>query len=143
VLLAVALFAPTSDNQSAMVHWLSGILRHLGAKDAFVRFNRLEVVMNAVIVAPASFLATLAWPRSTWRDWTAIGFAASLTVELVQGLALPGRQAAFSDVVANTAGALLGAVVLHLARRLAGRPDNATSFFSPMRSPKVRRIRVR
>lgn len=54
----------------------------------------------------------LAWPRSNWRDWTAIGFVLSGAVEVIQALALDGRSATFVDVVANTLGAFLGAIAV-------------------------------
>jgi len=112
VLLVVALFSPSSDQQSGAVLWLGDVLDAVGIPSGITTFDRLEVLMNAVIVAPATFLAALAVPRFNWRDWTCFGFVASVAVEAVQGLLLPGRQASFSDVVANTAGALLGAVAL-------------------------------
>jgi glycopeptide antibiotics resistance protein len=118
VLLVLAVFSPSSDQQSGAVLWLSGVLDGWGLPAGLASFTRLEVVMNAVIVAPASFLAGLAFPRFNWRDWTCIGFVASLTVEAVQGLLLPGRVASFSDVVANTAGALVGAVALRAVRSM-------------------------
>jgi glycopeptide antibiotics resistance protein len=68
--------------------------------------------MNAVIIAPLSFLAALTWPRYDWRDWTALGFIAAICVEVAQGVLLPERQPSFGDVVANTGGALAGAVIL-------------------------------
>jgi len=120
VLLAVALFSPGSEQQSNAVLWLEGVLRHLGAPRGLTRYDRVEVVMNAVIVAPATFLASMVVPRFGWRDWTCFGFVAALTVETAQGLLLPGRQAAFSDVVANTAGALIGAALFAGTRYLAG-----------------------
>ena len=112
VLLAVALLWPSSDRQSGMVSWLVEVLRHLGLSASLVTFARAEVVMNVLIIAPVTFLGSLWRPRLSWRSWTAYGFVASMAVEIVQGLLLPGRQAAFSDVVANTAGALLGAVAV-------------------------------
>lgn len=111
-LLALALLWPTSDRQSGMVSWLVEALQHLGLSSSLVTFTRAEVLMNVLIIAPVTFLGSLWRPRMSWRSWTAYGFVASLTVELVQGLLLPDRQAAFSDVVANTTGALLGAVVV-------------------------------
>ncbi len=116
VLLAVALFSPTSGRQSGAVVWLGQVLGAVGVPARLVSFHRLEVLMNAAIVAPLTFLAALVWPRFGWRDWTALGFVAAVGVEMVQGLVLPGRQAAFSDVVANTAGALAGALLLTLIR---------------------------
>jgi glycopeptide antibiotics resistance protein len=120
VLLGFALFSPTSDQQSGAVVWLQELLRLLGFAPDLTTFDRLEVVMNAVIVAPAAFLAALVVPRYGWRDWTCFGFVAAMIVEATQGLLLPGRQAAFSDVVANTAGALAGSALLQFTRYLAG-----------------------
>jgi VanZ family protein len=119
-LLAVALFSPSSQQQSNAVVWLEGLLRLLGAPRRLTSYDRLEVVMNAVIVAPATFLASMVVPRFGWRDWTCFGFVAALTVEAAQGLLLPGRQASFSDVVANTAGALIGSALFAGVRYLAG-----------------------
>jgi glycopeptide antibiotics resistance protein len=109
--LLFVLFSPSSTQQAAAVVWLGHVLSHLGAPDEFVVFSRLEVVMNAVIIAPVTFLATFVRPSYSWRDWTALGFCLACAVELLQGLLLPGRQASFSDVVANSLGALLGALV--------------------------------
>jgi hypothetical protein len=109
--LLLALFWPSSTRQSAAVVWVGHGLLHLGVPDRFVVFSRLEIVMNVLIVAPVTLLATFVRPSYSWRDWTAFGFCLACAVELLQGLFLPGRQASFSDVVANTLGALLGALV--------------------------------
>ena len=110
VLLALALFSPSSHQQSNAVVHLGSLLSSLGFPAKFVTYSRLEVLMNAAIVAPFTFLASLSWPSWSWRDWTAAGFLGAVAVELTQGLFLPDRQAAFSDIVANTAGAMVGAV---------------------------------
>ena len=109
--LLVVLFSPSNTRQSAAVVWLGHVLSHLGAPDRFVVFSRLEILLNIAIVAPVTFLATFVRPSYSWRDWTAFGFCLACVVELCQGLFLPGRQASFSDVVANALGALLGALV--------------------------------
>lgn len=130
VFLLFALFSPSSGDQAYAVKWLGSIMNSLGFPDELTSFNRLEVLANVVIIAPVTLLASGIWPSHSWRDWTAYGFVAASTVELVQGLLLPGRQASFSDVVANTGGALLGAVLailvvralrLRAARRIAHR----------------------
>ena len=109
--LLFVLFSPSSDRQAAAVVWLGHVLSHLGAPDKFVVFSRLEILLNVAIVAPVTFLATFVRPPYSWRDWTAYGFCLACAVELLQGLLLPARHAQFSDVVANTLGALLGALV--------------------------------
>jgi glycopeptide antibiotics resistance protein len=119
-LLLVAVLSPSNGDQSAMLDWLGNVLGRVGLPG--ITFGRLEVVMNAVIVAPVSLLGSLLRPRSTWRDWTAWGFLAAGSVELVQLVVLPGRVASFSDVVANTGGALLGALVMAAVRLLRRRP---------------------
>ena len=114
LVLGAVLFSPTSHVQTALVDGLVHVLQAV-LPDSWVDFARVEVLMNAVIIAPLSFLGSRVWPRLRWQDWTAYAFVGATTVELVQGLLLPGRQASFSDIVANTFGALLGAL---LARRL-------------------------
>jgi glycopeptide antibiotics resistance protein len=117
-----ALLAPTSTEQSGLVLWLGNRLRELGVPSTLATFDRLEVVMNVLIIAPVTLLASLIRPSYGWRDWTAVGFVAALAVELGQGLLLPDRVASFSDVVANACGALLGALLGQLlARVLAAR----------------------
>ena len=118
LLLLLAVLSPSSSDQSSMVQWLGRLLEDLGVPGALVTFNRLEVVMNAVIVAPVTFLGSMVRPRLTWRDWTAWGFAAAASVETIQLVVLPGRHASFSDVVANTGGALLGALAMVVVRRV-------------------------
>ena len=123
LLLALALLAPTSTVQSGMVFDLIKVL-DVVLPSSWLTFTRAEVLMNAVIVAPVSFLGVWAFPRVRWQDWTAFGFLTSSVVEVVQGLLLPDRQPSFSDIVANTAGALLGGVV---ARTVLLRPRAATA----------------
>ena len=122
LLLLLALLWPTSTQQSAMVTWLGHVLSGLGAPHRYVEFGRLEVVMNAIIVAPVTLLATFVRPSYSWRDWTALAFCLACVVELVQGLLLPDRHPSFSDVVANTLGALLGALLgLGVRRAFVGK----------------------
>lgn len=121
VLLAWALLAPTSEHQSGMVVWLGDRLAAIGAPADLIRFDRLEILMNALIIAPVSFFGSLLLPRWTWRDWTAWVFAGATAVELIQGLLLSDRIAQFSDIVANTSGALLGAIAWDLCLALKRR----------------------
>jgi hypothetical protein len=110
LLLAVALFSPTSDVQSALVDDVVRVLQMV-LPDAWVTFTWVEVLMNVVIIAPLVFLCSMVWPRLSWQQWAAYGFLGAIAVELLQGLLLPDRSASFSDIVANGTGATIGAVV--------------------------------
>jgi hypothetical protein len=116
VALAVALLAPTSGTQSEMASWVADLGRALGLDAETATQDRAEFLCNALILAPVSALGSLAWPRTTWRDWTAWTFVAALLVELVQGLLLDSRTASWVDVAANTLGGLIGAVVVAAIR---------------------------
>ena len=73
--------------------------------------ERVELGLNVAAFVPLSLLGTLLRPRPTWRDWTAIGFATSFLVVVVQAVALAGRSATHAHVVANTLGTLHGALL--------------------------------
>ena len=110
LVLGAVLFSPTNSVQTAAVTDVHRVLQPL-LPDAWVSFTCVEVLLNMVLIAPLTFLGSMAWPRIRWQEWTAYVFVGSSVVELLQGLFLSGRSASFSDVVANTAGALLGAVL--------------------------------
>ncbi len=84
-------------------------------------------VCNGLLLAPLA--AALVVLRPQWRWWSVVLGCAliSVGIELVQAVALPGREASADDVVANTCGALIGAGAAALVRRhrtrraLAGR----------------------
>ena len=116
VLLLVALLAPESGRQSEAVLWFQHVLARIGIDGPRVTYDRLEVVSNALIVVPVVLMGSVIRPDWTWRNWTAVAFVGALAVETVQGVLLPDRQAAFSDVVANTVGALAGALLFRLVR---------------------------
>ncbi|MFC6286320.1 VanZ family protein [Nocardioides sp. GCM10027113] len=118
--LLVILLLPTGEVPSSAVSWTALVAERLGAPDFLLAGARMEFVLNALMVAPVPLLGALVWRRTTWRDWTAYLFVASASVELFQGLALPGRSAAFVDVVANTLGAVMGGLAAALLIRTSG-----------------------
>ena len=89
-----------------------------GAPSVMTGPGRVEFLLNAAMFAPIAFLATLTFPRHPWANWVVYAFVASAAVELFQGVYLPPRSAQFVDVVANTLGALVGALVAAPFRRL-------------------------
>ena len=121
VLLALALLAPTSTGPDWVIAHLAEALQRLGLPDVLTHPSRVENMLNVVAFVPLSLLGSLLWPRPSWRDWTAVGFVASFLVELVQAVALDARWATHADVVANTVGMLVGALLALLVRQLLER----------------------
>ena len=111
LLLAVTLLAPSAAGPSWLVETVSAGLERIGVPDSLTDGARVEFALNVVAFVPLSLLGTPLWPRLTWRDWTAAGFAASFLVEAVQAVVLDARSATHADVVANTLGTLVGAVL--------------------------------
>ena len=123
-LLAVVLLGPSTRPGDRGIELGVRVLLRVGVPDALVTPERVEALLNVALLAPLSAFGLLLWPGSNWRDWTAYGFVVALVAETWQGLVFAARTATFSDVVANTAGALVGAVVVS-ALRLALRPGSA------------------
>ena len=78
----------------------------------------VDFAANVLLFAPFGFGLVLA--GTTWLRATLAGLALTLGIELVQAFVLTGRYASAGDVLANTAGALLGALAARwlLRRRL-------------------------
>lgn len=124
VVLAFTLLAPSPAGPAWLVDRVSELLARQGVPEALTSSERVEFGLNVAAFVPLSLLGALVWPRSTWRDWTAVGFAASFLVEVAQAVALDARSATHTDVVANTLGTLLGAlVVLPVVVALRPSPD--------------------
>jgi hypothetical protein len=117
--VVAVLLGPHPDAGDTAIRWTGELMTSLGAPDELEDPLRIEFLLNVAIFAPWAALAALVWPRPTWRDWTAYGFVATSFVETVQALVYPERTAAFSDIAANTLGALLGSVAVTLVRALA------------------------
>jgi glycopeptide antibiotics resistance protein len=128
LLLVVTLLAPSAAGPSWLVETVAAGLERIGVPDSLTDGARVEFALNVVAFVPLSLLGTPLWPRLTWRDWTAVGFAASFLVEAAQAVVLDARSATHADVVANTLGTLVGAVLgLGLAALLASRGPESGS----------------
>ncbi|KRF02636.1 hypothetical protein ASG88_04500 [Nocardioides sp. Soil777] len=82
----------------------------------------VEFGLNIAMAVPLTVLASLLWPQPTWRDWTAWAFVVFGSVEAAQAVLLPERHGSFSDIAANTAGCLIGAIAVDVVRRRQARP---------------------
>ncbi len=74
-----------------------------------------ERALNVLMLVPLSLLGGLLLRRLTFSDWVVAGFALSATVEIVQRIVLPTRSGSARDIVANTLGSLIGALILTAA----------------------------
>jgi VanZ family protein len=78
---------------------------------AWITFDLVEFLANVAMFVPFGLLVVLLVGSRRW--WLAVLAGALFTgvIESVQGLFLPARVADPSDLVANTLGALIGAVI--------------------------------
>jgi glycopeptide antibiotics resistance protein len=78
-----------------------------------------QMVANVLLFAPLGLLIPLKW-RSVDSSWRVIAIAAvsSTVIEAAQFVIGGGRQTTITDVILNTAGAVLGFVILRTARWL-------------------------
>lgn len=90
-------------------------------------FHSLQFVANIVMFVPFGFLLVLSLAsRRVWR--AALGaFALTSTIELVQQFLLLERSGDVWDVVANTAGGVMGATFAVAWQRWRGAPTRAMS----------------
>jgi glycopeptide antibiotics resistance protein len=112
VVLLFALLTPSAATPASSIAWVADVLESMGAPELILIPDRVEFLCNVAILVPATALGSLLWRAASWRDWTAYGFVFAGAIEVVQGLLLPARSATYVDVVANTLGALVGALLV-------------------------------
>ena len=117
ILLALVL-APTSSTASGPVRAVVAVLHSIGAPGWLATTDLWEPLFNVLLFIPVGVAGVLVCPGWGLGRWIVVGLLLSGSIELAQGLLLPGRDAAASDVVANTAGTVLGAWA---TARLVGR----------------------
>jgi len=77
----------------------------------WVTFDGLDSVAKALIFVPFGLLLVLLAGRRRWVFVVFLGLITSCWIELAQNIWIPSRSADARDVMANTGGALLGAIV--------------------------------
>lgn len=118
--LALALIAlwPTpvdrgvSVSTLAPVRWLADVL-DLKPWEAY---NLVEASANVVLFVPLGALVLLWFSGARWWHAVAIAFATTVTIELLQQALRPDRFATLSDVIANTLGGAIGALLVVATR---------------------------
>jgi VanZ family protein len=82
-----------------------------GGAPAWVNYDLVDFVANIGFFVPIGLIAALLLPRRVWWLAIPIGLGLSTALELGQALFLPERYASVTDVLANTLGAVLGALI--------------------------------
>ena len=111
--------APVSAKVTGLVRIIARWIADAGiasyGRSTFV----LEILANVALFVPIGLLLVLAWPRLRLWQAVLIGALMSVLIETVQG-AMPSRFPTLSDVIANTTGALIGALIVTVILYLAG-----------------------
>ena len=119
--LAFILINPSARLATETVGSAYDVVVSIIGSHAWLTPKRVEFATNLAMFLPLGLLILLTWPRLNWRDVTVVAFLLSAGVEIYQGVLLPHRSAEFADVVANTLGCALGAVLVALADTAVGR----------------------
>jgi glycopeptide antibiotics resistance protein len=128
-LAALALIAfwpvPVDSGARGMLWSVLGLLRSHGW--GWIDYAVVEATANVILFVPFGFLlGVLGGPRRRLL-MLAICVASSVAIELGQAALLPARLASIGDIAANSAGAVVGALLALgfdriVRRRDAGRP---------------------
>lgn len=123
--IALGLIVWLPADQAARVTGIVGRLAHSLAHRLDIPFlytyTVLEFVANIALFVPFGLLLALAWPRlKTWH-LAVLGLVTSGIIEFVQ-LFFTSRFSTISDLIANTAGAIVGCLFVRIIARLAMTP---------------------
>jgi len=110
--LGFILLNPSARLASDTVGSAYDVIVSVIGEHAWLTGKRVEFATNLAMFVPLGLLIPLSWPRLNWRDVTVVAFLISAAVEIFQGVFLPHRSAEFADVVANTLGCAVGAVLV-------------------------------
>jgi VanZ family protein len=101
-------------------HDLESLLEKLHDRGVpeFVGYGFVEFASNVVLFIPLGFIASLVLPRRGWWLVLLLGPLFSGAIELAQRLFLPERFATVSDILANSIGAIVGAIAAVLLKLL-------------------------
>jgi glycopeptide antibiotics resistance protein len=110
--LAVIAFWPSPIDepvQSELASILSFLHKH--GIPRWFNYKFVEAAANVVLFIPLGIVASLAFPQRRWWQVGAFGLIVSGCMELGQLLFLNSRFASLQDIVTNTGGAVIGALL--------------------------------
>ncbi len=135
VVLLYLVLSPQPDAPGTAITGVVDLLRSVGFPR--VTPSQVEVGLNVVLFVPLGLLGSLLWRRVPWWAWAGVGLALTGAIEGFQGAFLASRVASWSDVVANTLGALVGAGTVAFVRREASATRTGRTARPPLLSPRV------
>jgi glycopeptide antibiotics resistance protein len=100
----------TSNTIATVLAWL-----HAHGVPVWVNYELLEFTANIALFLPLGLLGVVLVGVDRWWLTVVAGFLLSSVIELSQLLFLPSRFPTLYDVLANTTGAVLGALLAVLA----------------------------
>lgn len=122
VLTATMWPTPLDQNYASAIERVLSVLHRHGLPEWF-GYSKLEFSANIAMFVPMGFLLSLTLPQRAWWSVVLLAPAFSGGIELTQGAFLEQRFASVLDVVANTMGGYLGAVLAHALRALVHARD--------------------
>jgi glycopeptide antibiotics resistance protein len=125
---------PQPDTPGRAVTSLADVLHRVGFEA--VTDVHVEVGLNVVLFVPLGAIGMLLW-RLPWWSWGPVGLAFSVFLEAFQWAFLPDRTPTVSDLVANTAGALLGAGAVALVLREVRASGDRSTAAPPAVHPRL------
>jgi glycopeptide antibiotics resistance protein len=110
--LALVGFWPTPVDQPAQ-GGIASVLDFLHAHGipGWIDYSLVEKSANVLLFIPFGVAAALAYPDKRWWQNAALGFAVSGCMELGQLLFLHNRFSSLVDVVTNSGGSVIGALL--------------------------------
>jgi glycopeptide antibiotics resistance protein len=87
----------------------------------WVNYDLVDFLANILFFVPIGLLGAVLLPRRLWWLAMPVGLLLSAALELGQAAFLPQRFASWTDVLANTLGAVLGALIGAAMRQAAAR----------------------
>ncbi|OUE27304.1 VanZ family protein [Clavibacter michiganensis] len=108
-LIGLVTLTPDSVDRGVYPYLMRGVLLLQDHGAPWFRYSMIEEVANVALFVPLGMLGVLAFGSRRWWVVAFAGTAMSASVELAQGAFLPARVASVTDVLANGAGAVLGA----------------------------------